>query len=316
MPAIEVHDLVVRYGNFDAVKAISFEAVFGEITTLLGPNGAGKTTTVETIEGFRKPTSGAVRVLGLDPITQHGALVSSLGVMLQDLGNYPQLPPLRALNLFASYYENPKDPLELLEAVSLSHVSRTPAKRLSGGERQRLALALALIGRPRVVFLDEPTSGIDPNGRIAVRSIITSLRDEGVAVVLTTHELVEAERLADHVIIISEGHVVADGSLADLTRKPDVIRFETSAPIEVEELEHSLGARVERQHDGSYIMQTDDATISISALTAWLSERNLSVTGLHSGRESLESLFVDLTSSTNDQPLEQRSRRRQRNRNQ
>src|SRR5665213_947004 len=164
MAAIEVRNLTVRFGDFRAANDVSFDVEMGEVVTLLGPNGAGKTTTIETIEGFREPAAGSVRVLGLDPVVDHAKLMDALGVMLQGLGVYPQLPPLRALRLFGTYYENPRDPFELLEAVDLTHVAKTPAKRLSGGERQRLALALCLIGRPKVVLLDEPTAGIDPAG--------------------------------------------------------------------------------------------------------------------------------------------------------
>ncbi|HEV2360739.1 MAG TPA: ABC transporter ATP-binding protein, partial [Acidimicrobiales bacterium] len=225
MSAIEVADLVVRYQDLTAVDGISFSAEPGEVVALLGPNGAGKTSTVETIEGYRRPTGGSTRVLGLDPVSQHGALMPKIGVMLQGGGLYPTMPPMDALNLFAAYYDNPRAPAELLDLVGLTTVAKTPSKRLSGGERQRLSLALALVGRPSVVFLDEPTAGVDPAGRIEVRSVITGLRDDGACVLLTTHELPEAERLADRVLIIDRGRIVADGSPDSLTAAPHTILF-------------------------------------------------------------------------------------------
>src|SRR6478609_1045863 len=165
MPAIEVDELVVRYGSLAAVDGVSFSVDTGEVLALLGPNGAGKTTTVETLEGFRRPSAGQVRVLDGDPIADHEEVVRRVGAMLQNGGVYPGVHPLEVLRLFASYYDNPEDPVSLLERVGLSHRRSTTWRRLSGGEQQRLSLALALVGRPEVVFLDEPTSGIDVAGR-------------------------------------------------------------------------------------------------------------------------------------------------------
>jgi ABC-2 type transport system ATP-binding protein len=164
-PAVECNDLVVRYGTRRAVDGLSFTADDGEVVAMLGPNGAGKTSTVESLEGYRRPHSGTVRVRGLDPVADHRALVTHMGVMLQRGGVYPVLGPRRVLELFARYYPDPEDPASLLEMVSLTSVSTTPWRHLSGGEQQRLALALALVGKPDVVFLDEPTAGIDPEGR-------------------------------------------------------------------------------------------------------------------------------------------------------
>lgn len=220
-------DLTIRYGDHTAVDGISFEAGSGQITALLGPNGAGKTSTVETLEGYRRPTSGSVRVLGLDPVDDHRALVARIGVMLQSGGVATGMRPAEALRLFASYYEDPIDPDELLDLVGLSDHRSSTWRSMSGGEQQRLSLALALIGRPEVAFLDEPTAGIDPSGRQVIRRIITDLRDRGVAVLLTTHDLDEAEKIADHVVIIDRGSVIADGSPVDLMRatQGDDVRF-------------------------------------------------------------------------------------------
>jgi ABC-2 type transport system ATP-binding protein len=214
MPAIEVDQLVVRYGDVVGVNGISLTAEAGEVLALLGPNGAGKTTTVETLEGYRRPTSGRVRVLDLDPQREHRQLRQRIGVMLQRGGVYPGMSPREAVNLFARYYDSPEEPEGLLYRVGLTSVSTTPWRRLSGGEQQRLSLALALVGRPWVAFLDEPTAGVDPQGRQAIRGVVRDLRASGVCILLTTHEMEEAEKLADRIVIIDHGQVVAAGTPA------------------------------------------------------------------------------------------------------
>src|SRR5271166_1256204 len=190
-PAVECDGLVVEYGARRAVDGLSFTASAGEVLALLGPNGAGKTSTVECLEGYRRPAAGRVRVLGLDPRADHRALVPSIGVMLQRGGVYPMLGPRRILDLFAAYYADPEDPGALLDLVGLTGVAGTPWRHLSGGEQQRLSLAMALVGRPRVVFFDEPTAGVDPEGRLAIRAVVAGLARRGVCVLLTTHELAE-----------------------------------------------------------------------------------------------------------------------------
>ena len=229
--AIEVDGLVVRYGDRIAVDHLSFTAARGAVTALLGPNGAGKTSTVETIEGYRRPDAGSVRVLGLDPVDQHAVLVPRIGVMLQSGGVYSGIRPLEILRLYASYYDDPVDPAELLELVGLADRARSTWRSLSGGEQQRLSLALALVGRPEVAFLDEPTAGVDPAGRQVIRRIVADLRDRGVTVLLTSHDLDEVERLADHVVIIDRGVVLAEGTPAELVRSGpgDDLRF--GAPV-------------------------------------------------------------------------------------
>src|SRR5579863_10489169 len=177
--AVQCSDLVVRFGDLSAVDRLSLTAGAGEVTALLGPNGAGKTTTVESLMGFRRPDAGTLSVLGLDPWAQHRTLVQRAGIMTQRGGVYPMLSPARTLDLFASYYSRPEDPAVLLDVVGLGSAARTPWRHLSGGEQQRLSLALAVVGRPEVVFLDEPTAGVDPQGRLTVRRVITELRDRG-----------------------------------------------------------------------------------------------------------------------------------------
>ncbi len=224
--AVSVNGLVVRYGRVCAVDGLSLTARKGEVVAVLGPNGAGKTTTVETLEGYRKPAAGEVRVLGLDPIGDAARLAPRIGVMLQQGGVYPTMGPAQALDLFASYYDNPDDPAALLDLLGLTRVARTGWRRLSGGEQRRLSLALALIGRPEVAFLDEPTSGVDLEGRLTIREVIGTLRDRDVCVLLATHELDEAERIADRVVIVDRGRVVASGTPTSLKEERGVERLE------------------------------------------------------------------------------------------
>ncbi len=199
--AIAVRRLVKSYSGRRAVDDLSFDVIAGECFALLGPNGAGKTTTIEILEGYRAPDAGTVRVLGLDPQRQGPQLKRRIGLMLQESGIYPAIQVGEALRLFASYYPNPADPLALLRLVGLEDAARTRYRQLSGGQKQRLSLALALVGRPELVFLDEPTTGMDPQARLATWEIVRSLKQTGVTVVLTTHFMDEAERLADRVAL-------------------------------------------------------------------------------------------------------------------
>jgi len=300
-PAIEVCNLTVRYGELVAVDGLSFIARGGTVTALLGPNGAGKTSTVETLEGYRRPSDGTVRVLGLDPVADHRRLMPSIGVMLQDGGVATGIRPLEVLRLFASYYDDPDDPDALLERVGLGDRRRVPWRHLSGGERQRLSLALALVGRPRVAFLDEPTAGIDPAGRQLIRRIVAELRDAGVCVLLTTHDLDEAERLADHVLIVDGGRLLAAGSPAELMGATDdgEIRFGAPPGLDTASLARRLdGAAVTEVAPGEYLVATPATPAAVAALTAWLAERDLPLAELRAGRKRLEDVFLRLTRET------------------
>jgi len=297
MAAVEIRDLVVRYGETTAVDGLSFRASAGEVVALLGPNGAGKTTTIETLEGYRRPTSGSVRVLGLDPVASRTDLTPHIGVMLQRGGVYPAMGALDAVRLFASYYADPEDPSALLDRVGLTAVARTRWRRLSGGEQQRLSLALALVGKPSVVFLDEPTAGVDPVGRLAMRSVITDLRDRGACVLLATHELDEAERLADRVVIVDKGRVVASGSPADLRAGGDErrIRFSAPAGVDTGALGDALGATVTEESPGEYLAGAEPTPATVARLTAWLAEHDLALADLRTGRQTLEEAFLRVT---------------------
>jgi len=298
MAALDVSGLVVRHGSVVAVDGVSFTAEPGQVLALLGPNGAGKTSTVETLEGYRRPSAGSVRVLGLDPVADAAALVPRIGVMLQSGGVYPGMSAREALALFSSYYDDPAPVGELLARVGLDGVAGTAWRRLSGGEQQRLSLALALVGRPEVAFLDEPTAGIDPQGRLVIRDVIRSLRDDGVCVLLTTHELEEAERLADRVVIIDHGKVVADGTPAELrTGGGGDLRFGAPPHLDVTSLGSRLGVAVREERPGEYVAAGEGTPATVAALTAWLAERDLPLADLRAGRQSLEDVFLRLTSS-------------------
>lgn len=300
MPALAVSGLVVRYGDVTAVDGVSFTASAGEVLALLGPNGAGKTSTIEALEGYRRPAGGTVRVLGLDPVADATALVPQIGVMLQSGGVYPGMSSREVLGLFASYYDDPVPVDELLGRVGLDAVAGTAWRRLSGGEQQRLSLALALVGRPEVVFLDEPTSGIDPQGRLVIRDVVRSLRDAGVCVLLTTHELEEAERLADRVVIIDHGRVVADGTPDELRSMAggadDVVRFGARGGLDVVALGAALGGvAVVEERPGEYVVAAAPSPATVATLTAWLAEHDLPLADLRAGRQSLEDVFLRLT---------------------
>lgn len=298
-PAIQTDGLTIRYGAKVAVDGVDLTVGRGEIVALLGRNGAGKTSTVETVEGYRRPAAGQVRVLGLDPQKKadHRALTRRMGVMLQRGGVYPGMGPAEALRLFSSYYERPADVDELMERLDLGAVATTPWRRLSGGEQQRLSMALALVGRPEVVFLDEPTAGVDPRGRLAIRGQIADLRAAGVCVLLTTHELEEAERVADRIVIMDHGRVVASGTPAELAASDPTgarIRFGAPAGLDTADLGRAVEARVVEHRPGEYTVAAAGDPATIARLTAWLAERNLPLSDLRTGSR-LEEVFLHLT---------------------
>ena len=296
-PAVEVDGLVIRYGDTVAVDGISFTARAGAVTTVLGPNGAGKTSTIEHLEGYRRAAAGRSRVLGLDPVGDHRRLTGRVGVMLQDGGIPMAIRPTELLGQYAGFFPDPVPPGELLERVGLASRARTPFRRLSGGEQQRLSLAVAVIGRPDVVFLDEPTAGIDLEGREAVRSLVAELRDRGACVVMTTHDLDEAERSSDHVVIIDRGAVVASGRPSDLVRPSDGdhVLFGAPAGLDVASLGTRLAAPVTEVTAGEYRADLAPSPANVAAITAWLAEQELPLADLRAGRQRLDDVFRRLT---------------------
>ncbi len=305
-----VEELRVRYGELEAVRGVTFSARAGMVTAVLGPNGAGKTSTIEVCEGYRSPTggfrtgaSGTVRVLGMDPATDQRRLSERMGVMLQDGGVYPSAKVADTIAHYVDLYDRGADPAALLHAVGLADRARTTWRRLSGGEKQRLSLALALAAKPEVAFLDEPTSGVDINGRDAIRGIVGGLRDAGCAVILATHELDEAERLADRVVILDHGQVVADGTLSELRRGFDEIRFRSSPTLDVARLAAELGMVASRVGDDEFVIDAPPHPKLMAKLATWLADEQLPLDDLRAGAQRLEDVFRRLTApGRSDQP--------------
>ena len=296
VPSVEVRDLVVRYGEVVAVDGVSLSADAGEVVVVLGLNGAGKTSLVEAIEGYRPVARGSVRVLGAEV----AAVRERIGVMLQEGGVYPAMSAEDAVRLFASYYPSPLGVAEVLARVGLTgRLARVASRRLSGGERQRLSLALALVGRPSVVFLDEPTSGVDVEGRVVVREVVRSLVADGCCVLLTTHDLAEAERVADRVVIVDHGRVVGEGPLASLLSSGSAsaeLRFAARGGLDVAALSAAVGGVVVREAAaGEYVVAGAPTPALVAGVTAWLAAEGVELGDLRAGRQRLEDVFLRLT---------------------
>ena len=275
--AIEVRELRKSYGEVEAVRGLSFRVEQGEVVGLLGPNGAGKTTTVEILEGYRDRTGGEVSVLGRDPQGGPLELRRRIGIVLQSGGFYPRVTVVEAVAQFAGYYPTPRDTAETVALVGLQDSADVRVNRLSGGQRRRLDLALALVGDPELVFLDEPTTGFDPAARRTAWDVIRRLRDLGKTVLLTTHYLDEAQELADRVAIVKDGRIVAEGPPGELVGR--------SAPYRIS---YELDGRAE-QHE------TDDPTTLLQRLTSDALESGERLENLQVRRPSLEEIYLDLT---------------------
>ncbi len=277
MPAVEIGRLVKRYGQTTAVDGLTLSAARGAVTGILGPNGAGKTTTIEICEGYRKPDQGTVRVLGLNPVRDARALRPRVGVMLQSGGIPQSVPAADYLNLLSRFHTSPVAVPALLDLVGLTAVARTPYKRLSGGQQQRLSLAAAVIGRPELVFLDEPTAGMDPQARHATWELIGQLRSAGVSIILTTHFMEEAERLCDYVAIIDHGQLVAAGTPGQLTGTVGQLRFRAEPGLDIESLLAALppASLAKESPAGHYVIEVHGAVdpLLLAAVTAWCAER-------------------------------------------
>ncbi len=276
-PAIEVSGLRKSYGSVEAVRGLSFDVQRGEVFGLLGPNGAGKTTTVEILEGYRERSAGDVRVLGRDPRNRGRDLQERVGIVLQSCGFYPRLTVSEAVEHMAKAYPAPRDPSETIALVGLEEKASTRSNALSGGQRRRLDLALALVGDPELVFLDEPTTGFDPAARRAAWGVLRTLRDLGKTVLLTTHYLDEAQALADRVAIVKDGAIVAQGPPGDLA--PSSAGYTVSY--------ESGGRRVEHR--------TDDPTDLLHRLTGDALQRGEQLVGLEVARPTLEDVYLELT---------------------
>jgi ABC-2 type transport system ATP-binding protein len=298
-PAVEVDRLVKRYRDATAVAGLSLCAYRGEVTAILGPNGAGKTTTIETCEGYRRADSGTVRVLGLDPVSDARELRARVGVMLQSGGVPTTARAAEYLRVQASFYARPLDPAAVLSVLGLTSSARTPYKQLSGGQQQRLGLAAAVIGRPELVFLDEPTAGLDPQARHATWELIEGLRAAGTAVILATHYMEEAERLSDQVVIVDHGHVVASGPPAELTGSAGQLRFRAEPNLDLTGLVAALpaDARAKESPAGHYLVEVTGRVDPqlIALVTAWCAEHGVLARDLQIESRTLEDLFLELT---------------------
>jgi ABC-2 type transport system ATP-binding protein len=296
--SVEVRDVVVRYGGTTAVDHVSLTVPRGRVLALLGNNGAGKTSLLQVCEGFRRPDGGTARVLGLDPVAEHDALMPRIGIMLQSGGVYPWATVAEILRLFAAFAARPLDAGMLLDRLGLRAVAKTRWRRLSGGEQQRLALAVALVGRPELVFLDEPTAGMDTEARHTTWQLVEELRTDGVSVLLTTHLLDEAERLADHVVIMRSGVVAATGTPAELTAAAGIdlleIRADPGLPIA------TLAARLidvkaAEASPGEYTLAGPLDGAALAAVLAWFAEADAQVTAVNTRRRTLEDVYLALT---------------------
>jgi ABC-2 type transport system ATP-binding protein len=301
-PAVEIDRLVMRYGDKVAVDGLSMRVERGSVTAVLGPNGAGKTTTLETCEGYRRPRSGSVRVLGLDPHADRRALLPRIGVMLQAGGAWSGVRAMEMLDHVAALHAHPLDTAMLSDRLGLADCGRTPYRRLSGGQQQRLGLAMALVGRPELVFVDEPTAGMDPQARRATWELLGELRRDGVTVVLTTHHMDEAEHLADTIHILDRGRLIASGSPTELTSggRSATIRLVVTRPFPdgaPESLRLALGPHTEvTQLDAVSMLITGPADGStLATVSAWCERHDVLPESLALGRRTLEDVFLELT---------------------
>jgi ABC-2 type transport system ATP-binding protein len=303
--AVEVERLRKAYGGTVAVADVSFTAQAGAVTAILGPNGAGKTTTIGICCGLRRQDAGSVSVLGLDPQRSAAALRPRLGVMPQSGGSsaagvYPAARVGEVLALFGAMYAAPLPLGPLLDRLGLSDVTRTPWRRLSGGQQQRLSLALAVVGRPEVVVLDEPTAGLDVQARHAAWELVRDLRAAGVVVLLSTHAMDEAEALADHVVIVDRGRVVASGSPSVLTRveaAARALRFDGPPGLPLEELLVALpaGSRAHEATAGHYVVEGQVDPGFVATVTSWCANRGVLPDRLSTGGRTREDVFLELT---------------------
>ena len=297
--AVEIDGLVKNYGRTSAVAGLSLRAERSQVTAILGPNGAGKTTTIEICEGYRRPDQGIVRVLGLDPIRDAKRLRPKVGVMLQSGGIPTAARAGEYLRVMASFYADPITPALLLDRLGLAGCARTPFRRLSGGQQQRLSLAAAVIGRPELVFLDEPTAGLDPQARHATWSLIGGLRAAGAAVILTTHYMEEAERLADQVVVVDHGRLVAAGTPAELTGTAGQLRFRAEPGLDTDSLVAALppGSAAKESPAGYYVVEVHDGVDPrlLAAVTAWCAEHAVLAQSLRIESRTLEDVFLELT---------------------
>jgi ABC-2 type transport system ATP-binding protein len=300
-PAVSVRGLVKRYGSHEAVAGIDLDVQHGEVFAFLGPNGAGKTTTVEILEGFRERTSGEISVLGQDPATAGGAWRDRVGVVLQESEPEPGLSVRECLTLYAGYYRAPRDIDQTIALVGLTGQAGKLGTRLSGGQRRRLDVALALIGDPELIFLDEPTTGFDPSARRAAWEVIAGLRQLGKTIFLTTHYMDEAEYLADRIAVLSAGRIVAEGTARTLGGRDHMataISFTLPANLAARDLPAGLRPLAEPGPGGSVVVRSESPLVHLQMLADWALGRGADLPDLDVHRPALEEVYLSLTGST------------------
>ncbi len=296
--AISVRGLRKSYGAFNAVQGIDFDVQAGEIVAFLGPNGAGKTTTVEMLEGYRKRTAGDVQVLGEDPGSAPLLWRDRIGIVLQDSEVEPDLTARECVELYAGYHLRPRPVLETLELVGLSKKAGTRGSQLSGGQRRRLDVALALIGDPELIFLDEPTTGFDPSARRQAWEVIDGLRSLGRTILLTTHYMDEAEHLADRIVVVAQGRIVAEGTprtLGGRNSRPAVISFHLPSDHSLASLPVALAAHATRTADGEIRLSSTEPVSDVTELGTWAASERLDLRDLEIKRPTLEDIYLELT---------------------
>jgi len=293
--SVVVENLSVSYGDLVAVDNVSFEAPSGSVTVILGPNGAGKTSTIEVCEGFRAAKSGSVRVLGLNPVSDHRALTERMGVMLQGGGVYPSARVRDVVSHFCALHNKGVNATQLVERVGLSNRSTGTWRKLSGGEQQRLSLALALAADPDVIFLDEPTSGVDIDGRDIIADIIRDLAARGTTVVLASHDMAEAEKVATHAVLFNSGKVIASGEILTLLTSRKHLRFTSSVGLVPAELAVSINSPVVAIGDGVYEVASEPTPQLMTRISQWLADNSHPLLGVDMGTESLEDTYRRLT---------------------
>jgi ABC-2 type transport system ATP-binding protein len=295
---IRVHGLQKRYGEHQAVRGIDLDVRRGEIFAFLGPNGAGKTTTVEILEGFRQASAGSVEVLGQDPWKAPGSWRARLGIVLQESGAEPGLTVRECVALYAGYYPRPRNIDETVALVGLAPQADERATRLSGGQRRRLDVALALIGDPELVFLDEPTTGFDPSARRAAWEVVDGLRRLGKTIFLTTHYMEEAEQLADRIAVIAAGQIVAQGTPQTLGgRQLEAAQISFRLPVDLDsaELPSALAELVASDADGRLRLPSTSVTADLHQLSGWALDRGFELDSLEVSRPTLEDVYLQLT---------------------
>ena len=297
-PVVRVDALRKTYGDLVAVDGVSFEVRPGEVFGLLGPNGAGKTTTVEVLEGLRKPDSGEVRVLGVDAIHRPDELRSRIGVSLQTAALYPKLNVVEVLELFRSFYQSGRPVDELVELMDLGEKRRTRTQDLSGGQRQRLSVALALVNDPELIFLDEPTTGMDPAARRALWDVVLGLKARGRSVLLTTHYMEEAEVLCDRLAIMDHGRILESGTVDELVSRrfhERAVRFDALEGLSDDQLAAFPGVTSIKHEGAAVLLYTRDVPATIGAVLAATERLAVEPTNLAVRRATLEDVFLDLT---------------------